>query len=141
MPTLWALAVALRVAMLACAPGDDFLRYEWEGRVQNAGGNPYLLSPAAPELQRLRTETWAHINHPEVAAIYPPAAQFIFASMTRVSTSPLWFKAAFIGADLLTLGLLLGLVNARAAAWYAWIPRSFTHSRAGRITTASCCSR
>lgn len=120
--TLWALAVALRIAMLPCAPGNDFLRYEWEGRVQNAGENPYVLSPIAPELQRLRTESWPRINHPEVAAIYPPAAQFIFAAMTRVSTSPYWFKLVFIGADLLTLALLLLLVNARTAASYAWNP-------------------
>ncbi len=119
---LWGLAIALRVSMLACAPCDDFWRYAWEGRVQNAGGNPYLHSPSASELTRLRDETSRRINHAEVAAIYPPAAELTFAALTRVSSSPLWFKCAFIAADLLTLALLLRLVNAGAAAWYAWNP-------------------
>ncbi len=119
---LWALAIALRVAMLWCAPGDDFWRYAWEGRVQNAGANPYKSSPAAPELAHLRDDDWRKINHPEVAAIYPPATQFIFAGITRVATSVHGFKVIFIAADLITLALLLRLVKARDAAWYAWNP-------------------
>ena len=120
--TLWALAIALRLAMLACAPGDDFWRYPWEGRVQNAERNPYLLSPAAPELQRLRDETWPRINHPEWCAVYPPATELTFAALTRVSSSVYWFKLIFIAADLLTLALLRRLVSATDAAWYAWNP-------------------
>ena len=120
--TLWGLAIALRLTMLACAPGDDFWRYAWEGRVQNAGENPYLHSPAAPELQRLRNENWPRINHPEVAAIYPPATELTFAALARISSSPYWFKCVFVLADLLTLALLLRLVSAGRAAWYAWNP-------------------
>ena len=120
--TVWALAVAFRVAMLWCAPGDDFWRYAWEGRVQNAGANPYRLSPDAPELAHLRDPRWPLINHPEVAAIYPPATELTFAAITRFSSSPLVFKIVFIAADLLTLALLLRLVKPRAAAWYAWNP-------------------
>ena len=119
---LWALAIALRVAMLWCAPGDDFWRYAWEGRVQNAGANPYELSPASPELAHLRDAHWEKINHPEVAAIYPPAIEFTFAGITRVSASVHGFKIIFIAADLITLGFLLRLVKARDAAWYAWNP-------------------
>ena len=120
--TLWALAIALRVAMLPCAPGDDFWRYAWEGRAQNAGINPYLLSPAAPELERFRDDQWAKINHRETAAIYPAATELVFAAMTRVSSSLLWFKAVFIVADLLTLALLLRLTKTSRAAWHAWNP-------------------
>lgn len=120
--TLWGFAIALRLAMLNCVPGDDFWRYVWEGRAQNAGHNPYLHSPAAPELQHLRDENWLRINHPEVAAIYPPAAELTFAAMTRVSSSPYWFKLVFIAADLLTLALMLRLISLPVAAWYAWNP-------------------
>jgi alpha-1,6-mannosyltransferase len=128
--TLWGFAIALRLAMLNCVPGDDFWRYVWEGRAQNAGHNPYLHSPAAPELQRLRDENWLRINHPDVAAIYPPAAELTFAALTRVSSSPYWFKLVFIAADLLTLALLLRLVSIPAAAWYAWNP-AVVHAFAG----------
>jgi hypothetical protein len=120
--TLWGFAIVLRLAMLNCEPGDDFWRYVWEGRVQNAGQNPYLHSPSAPELQRLRNENWLRLNHPDVAAIYPPAAELTFAALTRVSGSPFWFKLVFSVADLLTLALLLRLVGVATAAWYAWNP-------------------
>jgi alpha-1,6-mannosyltransferase len=119
---LWALAVAFRVAMLWCAPGDDFWRYAWEARVQNAGENPYRLSPNSPELAHLRDDRWPLINHPAVAAIYPPATELTFAAITRFSSSPLAFKIVFVAADLLTLALLLRLVNPASAAWYAWNP-------------------
>ena len=120
--TLWGFAIALRLAMVTCAPGDDFWRYAWEGRVQSAGENPYLLSPSAPELEPLRDKNWTRINHAEVAAIYPPATELTFAALTRVSSSPYWFKSVFIAADLLALALLLRLVNPVRAAWYAWNP-------------------
>jgi hypothetical protein len=120
--TLWGFAIVLRLAMFNCEPGDDFWRYVWEGRVQNARQNPYLYSPSAPELQRLRDENWLRINHPDVAAIYPPAAELIIAAVTRVSGSPFWFKLVFIVADLLTVALLLRLVSVATAAWYAWNP-------------------
>ncbi len=120
--TFWPLAIGLRILMLPCSPGDDFWRYAWEGRVQNAGENPYTLSPAAPELAHLRDENWPRINHPEVAAIYPPTTEILFAAITRVSSSPYLFKIVFIAADLLSLALLLRLVNVGSAAWYAWNP-------------------
>ncbi len=120
--TVWAIAIVLRLMMLTCTPGDDFWRYAWEGHVQNAGENPYQLAPDAPGLARFRDVHWSKINHREVAAIYPAATELVFAAMTRVSSSPLWFKCVFITADLLALALLLRLVDARAAAWYAWNP-------------------
>jgi hypothetical protein len=119
---LWGTAIAMRLAMLGCAPGDDFWRYAWEGRVQIGGENPYVLAPDAPELARLRNENWTRINHAEWPAVYPPGAELVFGTLTLVSSSPTWFKLAFIGADLLTLAMLRRLVNARAAAWYAWNP-------------------
>ncbi len=119
---MWGAAIAFRLAMLACAPCDDFPRYAWEGRVQNAGFNPYVLRPASPELARLRDDTWWHINHTDTAAIYPPLAEATFSAITLVSTSPLAFKLVFVAADLLTLALLLKLVSTRDAAWYAWNP-------------------
>ena len=120
--TLWGIAIGLRILMLPCSPGDDLWRYAWEGRVQNAGANPYTLAPAASELAHLRDAHWPKINHREVAAIYPPAAELLFAAVTRISPSQYLFKLLFAAADLLTLALLLRLVNPIRAAWYAWNP-------------------
>lgn len=122
----WAMAILLRLVMLGCAPADDFWRYAWEGRIQNEGFNPYLFSPSAPELEPLRDSTWARINHPESAAIYPPATELVFAALASISTSPLAFKIAFAAADLAALALLLQLVGGanryHRVAWYAWNP-------------------
>ncbi len=122
----WSLAVLLRLIALPMHPGDDLWRYAWEGRVQNAGFNPYVLNPLAPELAPLRDASWPRINHPESSAIYPPLAELTFTAITRVSTSPLIFKLVFACADLLTAALLLALIGSparhRSVAWYAWNP-------------------
>src|SRR5215208_5032913 len=38
----WTVAILLRFAALPLEPGDDFWRYQWEGKIQAAGFNPYL---------------------------------------------------------------------------------------------------
>ena len=120
----WSVAVGLRLVMLPCAPADDFWRFGWEGRLQLNGFNPYVLAPNSPELLALRDPTWSRINHPDSAAIYPPAAELFFALIACISTAPLFFKAIFIFADLLTVAILLRLLcgATSAAAWYAWNP-------------------
>jgi hypothetical protein len=83
---------------------DDLYRYQWDGRVQAAGIDPYRYAPAAPELTPLRDRvlwpdqaSWCvapattdhetnqpltpgctHINRPAVHTIYPPVAQAYF---------------------------------------------------------------
>ena len=141
----WSVAVLLRIVGLTMHPGDDLWRYVWEGRVQNAGFNPYVLGPLAPELAPLRDAAWAKINHPETAAIYPPLAELLFAGMTRVSSSPLLFKAVFAWADLLTVALLLALVGGdlrhRVAAWYAWNPAVvYAFAGAGHFDSLMICA-
>src|SRR3954454_22168237 len=48
---LWTVAIALRISVLPLEPGDDFWRYEWEGKIQHAGFNPYVQSPDDPQLE------------------------------------------------------------------------------------------
>ena len=123
---VWAPCILFRLIALPMAPGDDLWRYLWEGRVQLAGHNPYLLSPAAPELTPLRDADWARINHAESPAIYPPLAELVFAALACVSATPLFFKCVFTLADLLVVGVLFKLVRGperhRDVASYAWNP-------------------
>ena len=81
----WTVAVALRGVLLPMEPADDFWRYQWEGRIQRQGFNPYLDSPSSPKLRALRDDLWQKINHPESAAIYPPATELFFAALRRCS--------------------------------------------------------
>jgi len=41
----WSVTIALRLIALPLAPGDDLWRYQWEGKIQRAGFNPYLVAP------------------------------------------------------------------------------------------------
>ncbi len=124
---LWAGAVILRLVIFGAVPGNDLWRYVWEGLIQWAGHSPYLSYPADPALVGLRPEWWGLINHPEWSAIYPPAAQGLFALLFGISPTIWPFKVMALLMDLLTLGLLLRLMTGKAgrvgmAAWYGWNP-------------------
>jgi len=87
------LALALIARLLAVLPAvplsDDLYRYLWDGRVANAGIDPFAYPPSAPELAALRDDrVWPNVNHPEVPTIYPPVAQLAFRVMDAVAPGP-----------------------------------------------------
>src|SRR5262250_1727548 len=55
-------SVAFRVVLLPAktTPSDDVYRYQWDGRVQRAGLNPYVVTPDDPDLESLQNP-----EHPE----------------------------------------------------------------------------
>jgi alpha-1,6-mannosyltransferase len=124
----WGIAIILRLIGLPLAPGDDLFRYQWEGKIQNAGFNPYLISPADPQLDQLRHDfpQAAKINHPELRAVDPPGAELLFKVLSAITDWPLFYKILFAIADLLVAALLLRLIGGesryRDASWYAWNP-------------------
>ena len=124
----WSVAVLLRLLALPLAPGDDVWRYQWEGKVHNAGFNPYVLAPDDERLAPLRPQfaDWVRINHRDYASIYPPGAQLAFAAMDRIGAGTLGYKLLFAAADLAAVAVLLRLIGGSArhaaAAWYAWNP-------------------
>ena len=124
----WIVAILLRIVALPLEPGDDIWRYQWEGKVQNAGFNPYVLAPNDAQLATVRAEfpDWSQINHRHFSAIYPPGTELIFAGLSRLSASPLLYKLLFAAADLCAIAVLLRLIGGRVrhadAAWYAWNP-------------------
>ncbi|HEV8184660.1 MAG TPA: hypothetical protein VGP40_01805 [Chthoniobacterales bacterium] len=125
---LWTVAILLRIAALPLEPGDDFWRYQWEGKIQLAGFNPYVLAPADAQLEKLRADfpAWGKINHREFAAIYPPGTELLFHALSRITDSPLLYKLLFAAADLGTIAVLVRLIGGpgryAGAAWYAWNP-------------------
>jgi hypothetical protein len=125
---LWVIAIAFRLIALPLEPGDDFWRYQWEGKIQTAGFNPYIDAPNDPKLSYLREDfrAWPKMNHPDFSAIYPPGIELIFRLLSGLSATPLIYKLLFAAADLATVALLLRLVGGPArfaiAAAYAWNP-------------------
>jgi len=124
----WGVAILLRLVALPLEPSDDIWRFQWEGKVQNAGFNPYVLAPSDDRLASVREQfpDWNQINHRDFSAIYPPGTELIFAGLSHVGTGPLGYKLLFAAADLGVIVLLLRLIGGRArhadAAWYAWNP-------------------
>jgi alpha-1,6-mannosyltransferase len=124
----WGMAIILRLTALPLAPGDDLFRYQWEGKVQNAGFNPYLIAPADPQLDQLRHDfpQAAKINHSELRAVDPPGAELLFKVLSAITDRPLFYKILSALADLAVAALLLRLIGGesryRDAAWYAWNP-------------------
>ncbi len=124
----WSVALLLRFVVLPLEPGDDLWRYQWEGKVQNAGFNPYVLAPNDEQLAPLRAQSsaWSQINHREYSAIYPPGMELIFAGLSRLSAGAIVYKLLFAAADLAAIAVLLRLIGGRTrhadAAWYAWNP-------------------
>ena len=122
----WVGAIVPRLVLLTMHPGDDIWRYIWEGHIQLAGFNPYLLAPNAEVLAPLRFSGWAFINHPDHAAIYPPVTQLGFRALAAISaivSSPiLLFKLSFVAADLAICKLLSRQFGYSAALLYGWNP-------------------
>jgi alpha-1,6-mannosyltransferase len=123
----WGVAIALRLIALPLAPSDDLWRYQWEGKIQSAGLNPYVVAPDDPKLDEIRQSfPESHNINGNTRATYSPGAELLFAAFNRISDRPLFYKLLFAMADLAVVALLLRLIGGNArhenVAWYAWNP-------------------
>ena len=93
-------AAVLRLVFVFGAPtlSGDLYRYIWDGRVINAGFNPYLHVPADPALITLRDPYQFHLidKRDYAVTVYPPVAEAIFALVTRVSSQVSAMKLAMV---------------------------------------------
>ncbi len=132
-------AVGLRLVSLYRTPrlSTDVWRYLWDGRVVNAGINPFVYPPDAPEVGHLRDGNWRPINFRHIRTIYPPAAQMLFSGLARVRDSDAeafrWAFCIFDLGNVLLLALLLRRTRRppERAVWYAWCPLVVTETTAG----------
>ncbi len=128
-------ALLFRLELLTLSPtlSDDLLRYRWDGRIQQAGWNPYAVRPDDPRLVPLRDPRWVSLPGRDIPSIYPPLAEIIFRgtyALARHVSGPaslLLFKLPAVAADLLLVVLLACWLRASGArhfqlAIYAWNP-------------------
>ncbi len=119
-----------RVTLLFTIPtlSDDVYRYLWDGHLANAGVSPYALPLDSPRLDYLDIPLRAQANNRWMASPYLPAAQFIFAGLTRLfPLTPLSMQMAMVlfdfGNGLLLLMLLqLAKLPAHRLMLYFWNP-------------------
>ena len=117
--------VLFRVALLSArtTPSDDVYRYQWDGRAQRAGLNPYLVFPDEEGLDWLQNPEHPEPPGDETPTIYPPLAELVY---RMINTIP-WYKRVSTIFDLASVGVLLLLLAAmkqplhRVLA-YAWNP-------------------
>jgi hypothetical protein len=127
---VFGVAVASRLALLPVVPtlSDDIYRYVWEGRVAAHGHDPWGSSPLDPALAHLREgDIHPRINHPELAAIYPPLAIAGFAAVAALSPTVAAMKCWVVLHDIVLVLLLLawsrrGRAPPQAVIAYAWNP-------------------
>src|SRR5438445_2572659 len=131
-PAFWIIlagALLFRLTLYSLTPSlsTDIQRYRWDGRVQNAGWNPYALAPADPRLAYLRDPGGAITPGPELPAVYPPLSELVFRLEARFLPGIIAFKLPFVLADLLVLAILAKWLQSYAdgnyrLAIYAWNP-------------------
>jgi alpha-1,6-mannosyltransferase len=130
---VWFIVASGIVFRLSLAPARpvttiDIYRYLWEGRLVNAGVNPFAHAPDSPELKPLRDSVWPSVRRRDVPAAYPPVAQYAFALADRIPADRITaLKLVFAAFDIGTLLLLPGLLVRfrRPPVWvlvYAWHP-------------------
>jgi hypothetical protein len=123
--------VLFRGLLLLTSPptlSTDVYRYIWDGRLANAGVNPYAHAVDSPLLDSFHSVQRTLVDHSWMATPYLPTAQAFFAVVYRlVPDSPVAFQVAAVVLDLLT-GLLvidllrrLGLPEVRSLI-YLWNP-------------------
>lgn len=124
--TVWPLAPAL---------SDDPYRYRWEGKLQTAGGNPYLVRPADAQWSHLRDTTFPRVVGKDFKAVYGPLIEqlelWTYRAVSAATPDPgrqvFWFKLPFALFDLGTIAAVWwmlgvhGLPRQRVLI-YAWSP-------------------
>ncbi len=118
-------ALAFRLFVLPITPAisGDIYRYQWEGRVQRLGINPYTVYPATPGLAALQDPDHPLEGGSRTPTLYPPLSEFSFSWMETVQG----YKRLYTGFDLASVVVLLVLLAVRKQPLhrvliYAWNP-------------------
>lgn len=126
---IFSVAIFCRAAALPAEPvfSDDIFRYQWDGRVQKAGIDPYRYAPNAAELEQLRDGNFSRINFPHLRTIYPPLTERAFWLVSCLRDSIYAQKLFFVLLEgVLAWSLIVTLRRRKQSRlWvlaYAWHP-------------------
>jgi hypothetical protein len=134
---IWAAGIVFRLTLLPLDPtlSEDLNRYRWHGKLQAAGGNPYVEIPADPRWEHLRDRTWPHVNRKDLPSVYGPLLELGYTSYYRLireiepdEIRQVWlFKLPFAALELAVGVALMQLLAAAGAPRpllliYLWSP-------------------
>lgn len=118
-------AVLFRLLLLPVKPAlsEDVYRYQWEGRVERAGFNPYKVYPAVPGLAWLQDPKHPLETGRNTPTIYPPLSEMALSLVETITE----YKLLFTALDVLSLLIVLLLLSTlgqplNRALIYAWNP-------------------
>ena len=105
-------ALCLRLILVGSPPllSDDLYRYLWEGLAMNVGENPYLSAPQ--EIPHVHPGLLEHVNHSDLASIYPPLGLLWFQFLAWFGGTTAWIQAFTAVVDVLNV-LLMARLGAR----------------------------
>jgi len=124
-------ALALRLISLWGEPlfEDDYYRYLWDGFQTVSTNDPYTYPPdfffdAEEELvPEVFEPILSFINYPDVATVYGPVTQWMFAAGYLMAPAEVWPLQLLAGlADVMVLLILFKLGAGNALLLYAWSP-------------------
>lgn len=136
---LLAFAIAFRIVGIFTFPvlEDDFYRYLWDAHQTWQTGSPYTSSPSyffddvtnselfntTPQLSDRFDIILGSINYPNIATVYGPSSQWLFALGYLVSPGEIWpLQCIFAVFDIALILLLLKLAEPNSVLLYAWCP-------------------
>lgn len=105
---------------------DDFYRYLWDAHQTWQLGTPYGPSPSAyfdGSLNERFEVILGSINYPDVATVYGPTAQWVFAIAYLMAPGEIWpLQWILASIDIALILLLLTLAKPNSVLLYAWCP-------------------
>ena len=122
-------AVGFRLCGVTTFPilEDDFFRFLWDGRMSVETGTPYGWIPVNffndLSINDAFEQILSGINHPEIATIYAPVNQAIFALAYLIAPAETWtLQLIYAVIDCGLILLLLRIVKPHLVMLYAWSP-------------------
>jgi len=121
-------ALILRLISLLGEPlfEDDYFRYLWDGFQTATTNDPYTFAPTVffdQDIPEIFEPILSFINYPDIATVYGPVSQWIFAFGYLVEAGEIWplqLMAAI--ADMLVLCVLFKMGAGNILLLYAWSP-------------------
>jgi hypothetical protein len=120
----------VRSLVAQSAPSDDIHRYLWEGKLLNAGEDPYAVLADDTSRTPYHDYHWERMNHRDKPTAYPPLAMLSFSWINKLGYSPTSYKVIFTLLDLALIACVLSLLRhygkpEKWASFYALSPISF----------------
>jgi len=121
-------ALILRLISLLGEPlfEDDYFRYMWDGFQTATTGDPYTFAPAVffdQDIPEVFEPILSFINYPDIATVYGPVSQWIFAFGYLVEAGEIWpLQLMATVADMWVLYVLFKMGAGNILLLYAWSP-------------------